>query len=34
MGLSHRPYTYHPDRPATTAERQQRFTRKRAEELQ
>jgi len=33
MGLRSRPLTYHPDRPATNAERQQRFARKRAEEL-
>ena len=33
MGLSSRPRTYHPERPATNAERQQRFARKRAEEL-
>jgi site-specific DNA-methyltransferase (adenine-specific) len=34
MGLISRSRTYHPDRPATTAERQRRFAQKRAEELQ
>ena len=33
MGFSHRPRTYHVDRPATSAERQRVFARKRAAEL-
>src|SRR5262245_17183638 len=33
MGLIGRPRIYHPDRPATNAEYQRRFARKRAEEL-
>ena len=32
MGLIGRPLTYHPDRPATTAERQRRFRQQRVEE--
>jgi site-specific DNA-methyltransferase (adenine-specific) len=34
MGLIGRPRTYHPDRPATSPERQRAWHRKRAEELQ
>jgi phage N-6-adenine-methyltransferase len=34
MGLIGRPRTYHPDRPATSAERQHVFARKQQEELQ
>jgi hypothetical protein len=34
MNLMGRPRTYHPDRSATSAERQRVFARKRAEELQ
>jgi site-specific DNA-methyltransferase (adenine-specific) len=33
MGLLRHSRTYHPDRPATTAERQRRFAQKRTEEL-
>jgi len=34
MALMGRPLTYHPDRPATTAERQQRFRQQRTQQLE